>query len=1461
MPVSPLVRSLPLALLLVTCLVGCGGGGGGGGSGQVQAGGGGDPLGGKFGAVDGPTGAFLPGLNSTVVVVFNKKIKPSSVTAATLNVVTITDPAGQATAPGGVLASYDVEVADNRLLIVPTVEFSQEDITFGFVAQALFEISFSSPDSGASIESVGGQPIANPSKSFFFRTPSDAIDKNPGFPEVRAWFVDDTDAVTLPDTIVDEGEDGSLYDDVIASFTGVEEILPPSPAVQSIDSSPVRDAIFVFNDAILPQTVLNPIDGSSPSVRVLINTVTPPAFAPIISPAQLTFLHQQDDLTIVRWRSSFAALPPGAFLIYEVTAGVEDLGGNSKLSITGDGSPSFSALVVVDGTVDPMLYSLTEPFDDDVKENVTQTSAAWADLLSGYLVPVRGGGRGLDGSLVIDPLATAGSPGATSIPLAAVIDYDARRVSLPTVRQIGAGVFEPRTWELTRLVIPDGWTLAVLTDRDGDGTLDPDEFVVQSPGHPLDGDGSPLEILCTETIDVSGTVTVAGADADDVTIPTGGFGTFFGRGGNETASGGSGGAGGRGGDSLLSVDTDDDGEADTVSVALVSPPVDAAALPFEAAVSKRLGVTGRSTSLSATQLVDELKDLSVINTDPELAAMLAAGELRLQPNVGIGSTLVFNSGTTNQVIDENHPTFVIESVSVSGVGATTITIKHDDGESMVAASDNIGNGYAPIAAAGDSYLVGRFAGADGGDPSGQRRGGHGAEPFLVVNEGAGVTTTGGGGGGGGGIYAGFDGGDSGPASDPTLNQRGVGNGITNGMALDESGGASGGLGALRGTVVVIDDVTLDLVSATSGTDPAELAGAALVGSRIVPGAPDDGWIFRIASFDGTTFVVEPVEASEGEIVLTTGPAGAAGPGLTTTEVVPFLVLPPAGVGGSGGGGTGASITGTLNVAPSKLPTVTPGAAGGAGGGALRLESARDVVLRNGALLSARGGSGGEVVEPSLTYAGGGGGGGGSVSVSAAQSVSLFQGAALDAGGGSGAGFDAFGLGGDGGDGWVRVETADDSLAPDDLEGFTFPAARGENVGRFVGLPQGVGVSRFYNVGVANPDYESVLVTYRADTDGDDVPEEPLTWMFDASGADGGPEGYTHPPFRLQFNPTGVNEAGQQDGTGASPTYYESYDLVSARTGLAYDAGAGVLLYSVGEDVSGFHLVDSLCLGTGCDQLPLSTIPDVGDTLDIVSVAFGGVDGEIFMLQRGTGRVIVLDGDSAAYLRSIQLPAVLEGGMTVLSDGVDPEADRLLVAANREDLLVTFSVRDPDAITPETTDYQPATFLDAFGVTRDGDPLEDIELTGLSYDPATERVWCVDAPTGTVFEIDVSDGNEGTSTTGVHAFAKLLNGASGTVLSSIAYDGATVWVVRSVDVDQTTLIALDPADLMAGEYALPGLGAVLPETAKSIGDGDVFLRFRLAIDGTFVDETHPGGAVAFRHLAVDEVEFSLRNASF
>ncbi len=1427
------LRSACATALLALLLCGCNPGGGNpGGSGPFEV-------------STGPGGGKIGGLNVAVTLTFNKSVDPGTVGAASIQVVTVADPAGLATAPAGSQASISFTISGPTVKLVPSVQFTPSGVQYGFLANALYEIAFTPPGGGTAVTSFAGQALSNAGTTFFFRTPLAGFDFNPGFPHARAFLVDDADGVVLPGAVTDANADGDLVDDTIAFYGNPVEVLPAVPA-QEVPVAPVRDILFVFADAIAPATAVSTVDGSSPAMRVSVNTAPVPELLPKTVPGDYAIRHQQGNLSVVRWRAQFVAWPPGGFLFVQVNGLVEDIAGNSKASVTGTGQDDLFALLHVADGADATAYHILEPFDDSSKEDVANTSAAWASTFPGQLGPVLGGGTGKDGAFFIDITGTQANPGLTQIPQVATVDFTTRSVALPVVQDADGGLRVPRTWDFTTFLLPANWTLRILTDRNADGTLDPEEFVVQDPGSALDGLAAPLSVRCSGDLQLHGTVDVDGVDAPTLVRPESAgdplYAAYRGQGGAGATSILAAGGGAAGGDVLmLKQDTG-------IAASLKSPLADPA---FQSSDGKLVGATGRSQSLTPTTLFDPDTDLTAVVTDPGLQAAIAAGDIRLQPNLGVGSSAFGNSGTANESIDENHPTFVVQDISVTA-GHTTITVTSQPGDpTLNQASKNIG--ALPIAAASDCYLLGHLHGRSGDDLLPVQRGGIGAEPYVVVNEGAlGISTTGGGGGGGGSIAPGADGESDGPASNPLVNQRGG----SGGLALDDSPGGPGGAGAVTGTGRAMGGTEFDLVSQAGGRPLAELAGSALVGSFLVPNAGADGWMFRIASFDGLTFVIERIQLDVIDIGLLEGP-GVDGPGLVVGNDYPFLIVPSLEIGGAGGGGSGVSVTGTTNSAFTILPVLAPGAGGGAGGGSVHLETARDMLLGPACRILARGGSGGRVTDLQTRFAGGGGGGGGNAVLRVGRVLNAFQGALVSVAGGEGGSQSGFGRGGAGGGGFIRFEQFEDALDPATLQAITEPPITGTNVGRLLGLPQGIGQSSFYPAVVVNPEYEELTVTYVADTDGDHVPED-HSWGFTDTGADGGAGALLDPPFRIAFDAVGTNENGFLDTSAVGTSFFKASDLVSARTGLAWDATGGVLLYCAGRRATQVHRLDPATLApvtTGPTKILLPVIPSVGEQdLDVLSLAVdaSGGEQEVFLLERATRRVHVIDLATAAFLRTITLPTDLAGAMTY-----DPGLDVLVFARNDRATLVTFAPRDAAAATPATADYEPVVPVAEYAITRDGAPLET-EITGLALDASGPSLWCLDAMAGTVFQVSWSPGSEGSSVTGLQRFSRLTAGGLGVVPSSLAFDGSSLFLLHATDAADARLAALAPSAVSLGGAPLPlaTFGTLLPEGARALADGASFLRFRIVIDGV-----HDDGVTQFGTVRIDGIDLRYENRSF
>jgi len=1456
LPIDRLRRALPL--LVLAALAACGGGGGGGGGdGGPNAG---TPiLDEEFQVVSGPTGT-IAGLNVPVELIFNRKVASSSVDGSSIQVVTVEDPAGEATAGPGLTANVVFSVKGKVVTITPIVEFSATEVTFGFVEDALYEISFSPVDSGSFVTSKDGETLAPGSPSFFFRTGTGAFDFEPGFPMPTAVFVDDPDAVALPDTIEDDDGDGSPVDEAIALFPGATVIEDGD----TIASSPTQQILFLFDDAVSPASIFNALDGTSDELSVSVNTAPAPTFAPSGVSAEIGFLVQQADLTIVRWTPLLAAYPPGGILFLTITAGVEDVAGNSKESVTGDSTPSLDLQLFVDGAPDDTIYQIFEPFDTTDQEDPATSSAEWDSLFPGRLGPVFGGGTGADGPFVVDEKGTAEEPGATVVPTGATIDFDDEVVRLPSVIETSPGVFEPRIYNLTRLVLPEGWTLAVLTDRDEDGLPDDEEFRVDSPGHPLDGLGAPLRIRCSGEAEVFGTLDGRGVASADIVRPVGSsdpaYCDYLGQGGTGAVSLVAAGDGGDGGDVLLLR------ENGSIAFGLKSPTngpgpgyesTDSFACVMGSNPSRLLGVTGRSASRTATQLVDPATNLSVLDpdsglADPGLVQLLQDGELRLQPNVGVGAQSVGSSGTKNETIDENHPTFVIEDVEVAA-GETTITVASGAGDpTLDQISENLS--LEPISSGLDCYLVGRLKGRAGTDVTPLARGGDGGEPYVVVND-ATITTTSGGGGGGGGFLPGLDGESDGPPSDPSTSQRGQGLG---GMALEDSPGAPGGEGAIRGTATVVDGERLTLETQTEGTDLATLASGELVDALLIPNAGADGWLFEIDDFDGTTFTVRRIQTDELDIGLT----DPGGPALSPTSIVPFAILPPLEFGGAGGGGSGVSVTGTVNVSPSDLPSLNPGGAGGAGGTSIFLEAARRLVLGDASRILTEGGPG-ATVDASTPLSGGGGGGGGNAVLRAGRTLELFAGALVSSQGGTGGGTSGSGQGGRGGAGYIRFENFDDDLDPAQISVVTDPPLDETNVGRFLGDPQGVGQSLFYSSMLANPEYDAVTVTYVADVTNTDTmtteEDKVVTWRFDDEGITA-TDDLLDPPFRIRFNAVPPDSAGLLDTDAVVTDFFSPADLVSARADLAHDPVKGVVYAVPGEETSTVSRLDEDTLSPLTpDSLPLPVIPSTGTTsLDVLSIAVDADADEILLLERSTGLVHVIDGTTGAFKRTITLPITPLGAVAY-----DPTDELLLVADNAKNQVLGF----PTIETDDLTDFAPSSFSLQFDLRRDGVRLET-EFTGLAVDAASDTLWAADAVTGLLVEFDLADGVEGTSLTGTHGATVLATATSGVVLSGLAFTGADLVLTHCVDPTDCRVFTIEPATVPTdgSQTTVASFGSPLPQTAESVMDGDQFIRFRIVLDG--VKNATDGsiyvladGPIQFRSVRIEAITLEIANKAF
>ncbi|MHC4845283.1 MAG: hypothetical protein ACYTCU_03880, partial [Planctomycetota bacterium] len=668
---------------------------------------------------------------------------------------------------------------------------------------------------------------------------------------------------------------------------------------------------------------------------------------------------------------------------------------------------------------------------------------------------------------------------------------------------------------------------------------------------------------------------------------------------------------------------------------------------------------------------------------------------------------------------------------------------------------------------------------------------------------------------------------------------------------------------------------IDLVPATQDTRSrplSELVGVGpvepLAGHFLIPNSDADGWMFEIESFDGVTFTVKRIESDVFDIGLTDptgGPPGPDGPGLIPGNDYEILIVPRLDIGGGGGGGTGVSVTGTVKFNEKVLPVFMPGAGGGSGGGSVEIETASDLTMGNSSAILVEGGRGG-IVQDGVTgvssFAGGGGGAGGNALVRVGGTFKAFNGARISVDGGAGGGDADKGQGGQGGAGYLRLESFEDDLGPSDLATVSVTPVDETNFGRLLGKPAGVGQSTFYESLFVNPEYDAITLDYLADSDGD-LTQEALQWSFSDTGIDGGPGGFEDAPVRVFFNSVRSNAIGFIDGVKLHNQFSEVSDLVSARAGLVYDDLSDVVLFSIGKGTTQVHRLDPATLMPviiGASKIILPFIPGTTDPeIDIVSMAVdtGASPPELFLFERLTRKIHVIGLTTGVFHRTVTLPYEVGGAMAY-----DPVNDVLVLADNQNDRLVTFKPRDDLAADPQNDDYAPLAPESAFQVVRDG-VMQPIEIVGMAYDdsvPASPRLWCTDAMRSRMFQVSLEAGFEGTSMSGGggERFSVLKSGTDKVVPSAVAFDGTSLYMLHATDPKDSRIGEIDPSTVSetGADLVLGGFGTLVPETPRSVADGDQFLRFRMIIDGAL-----DVGGTSFRKVRLDTVTVDYENKAF
>lgn len=1150
-------------ILLVFALVTCGGGSGGG-SGDTDLGISGTGFG--FTGLSGNlTGAgtsgqypILDGVNIPIQIQFTEEIDPASVNTNSIDIRTINvpeseDPDNLVQTSGGIQANVMFQVYGATLVLFPVLSFSDGDPVFGFRQHAAYEIKFQTPPSVNVVKSVSGKSISVPTgQPFVFITTGKVYDRFEGTPDPMFYYYD-------PSL-------GS--EDSPASWVHLAE-----GSIQDIPVQPLPKFRVFFDEPVLKlwsesMFLVNSSDHTSDAMQVQFY----PEPHVVIPVPGLWYIVQTTDIRPemegMNWRSDWLWENPNddplkvgmSYVIFEPNATMQALPTDINVELITKGLVADLAENVKGENIKDVrqlhttgfatVDDIIEDFSTLANEDDSASSATWGEVHNDetYLTWGGGGGTGVLG-LFYPPESIPeanhlgmGNDYDESKPLVpdVVVDDVNKVIDFPTCSYIvHAGPPEYKEWthfvyNFTSFQLPFGWTV-----RAAELEFGPDDVLPER----LD-----LKIYVSGKALIEGTISVDGGVGESRIVnydDTGDVNINGTAGGVSYAGGAPGGSGGSipSGSATNTVELNQDKYL-TNGLHNNGEKFD---VPGQGDLAEFFnGVTGITDGVHDGYIIEgdvnpddgkiEPEDIVVMDLIDALGDDIL--DQMLQPNVGMG--------LNGKTVMTNRPTFYIKEIVSGGDGTTTKWVEihtytdptHPKYKGLFTDDSNdpkdIFGQRPPIAKKGDTYLIGYLQGSSGESSSLITCGGQGGEP-LTVAQGSATYASAGGGGGGGGRNIGNAGetGFSGPGYPPQ-----GGN-----SAPETIGGDQSSNNLVNGTVELVnntdDKIVIkfepeEIAKMPLGFDPADLANYRInPNTNVKLDKESNDWFFQIKE---STWFDEP----GGEIEFTVYRINQADMDpaysydLEHEEVgavygANAMLVAPEIVGGSGGGGSGIELTDTLKVfyipsyVDSSLPYWKHGAGGGSGGGAISLESAKSIEITASGKISANGGVGGELYGFLGNIPSGGGGSGGSIVLRARNSIQVQFGGTISAEGGTA----KVSLGaedaGKGGEGFIRLESADNDLSADNFShARTVPPVMDIDLGKFVSSDEeSLGISNFYSAGVIfinhngelNYQYSDLVVTYLLDVwdpDSSEYVETEFSTLGDKPL-------YDIPPFEIALN--------------------------------------------------------------------------------------------------------------------------------------------------------------------------------------------------------------------------------------------------------------------------------------------------------------------------------------------------------